>query len=253
MRTICVSGAASGIARSLSEKLQAEGHRVISVDQRDADVIADLSTAAGRAGAVAAVLALSDGKLDGLAALAGVGPQLGAVAQATVNYFGAVALLEGLRGALQAGESPAAIVASSIAATVAPCDDGIIAAMLDADEQRAVDLSEKLGDGGTGYSTSKRALAMYVRRNAPGWIADGVRLNALAPGNAHTGLTKGALADPQFGPLMESVPVPRGSWAQPDEIANAALWALSPAAGFMVGSFFVVDGGTDALVRPDTF
>jgi NAD(P)-dependent dehydrogenase (short-subunit alcohol dehydrogenase family) len=253
MRTMCVSGAASGIARALSEKLRADGYRVISVDRRDADVIADLSTADGRASAVAAVLEMSGGRLDGVAALAGVGPQVGAVAQATVNYFGAVSLLEGLHSALQRGENPAAIVASSIAATVAPCNDAIIDAMLSGDELSAIELSEKLGDGGVGYSTSKRALAIYVRRNAPAWIADGIRLNALAPGNAHTGLTKGALADPQFGPMMESVPVPRGSWAQPEEIASAAHWALSPAAGFMVGSFFVVDGGTDALVRPDAF
>ena len=123
---------------------------------------------------------------------------------------------------------------------------------LAADEPTAIELSAKI-DGGVGYSTSKRALAIYVRRNAPAWAAEGIRLNALAPGNTHTQLTAGAIADPEFGPLMEAVPVPRGSWAQPSEIAAAAAWALSPAASFLVGSFFVVDGGTDALVRPDTF
>jgi 3alpha-hydroxysteroid 3-dehydrogenase len=252
MRTICVSGAASGIARALSEQLRADGHRVIGVDLHDADVIADLSTPSGRASAVEGVLEASSGRLDGLAALAGVGPQVGAVAQTTVNFFGAIALLEGLRGALATGDSPAAIVASSIAATVAPCDEAIVTAALAADEPTAIELSAKI-DGGVGYSTSKRALAIYVRRNAPAWAAEGIRLNALAPGNTHTQLTAGAIADPEFGPLMQAVPVPRGSWAQPPEIAAAAAWALSPAASFLVGSFFVVDGGTDALVRPDTF
>ena len=35
--------------------------------------------------------------------------------------------------------------------------------------------------------------------------------------------------------------------------AVAAAWALSPAASFLIGSFLVIDGGTDALVRPDVF
>jgi NAD(P)-dependent dehydrogenase (short-subunit alcohol dehydrogenase family) len=252
MRTICVSGAASGIARALAEQLRADGHRVIGVDLRDADVVADLSTPGGRTAAVAGVLDACDGRLDGLAALAGVGPQLGAAAQVTVNHFGAVALLEGLRGALALGNAPAALVASSIAATVASFDQAIVDASLAGDEAAAVELSAKI-DGGIGYATSKRSLALYVRHNAPAWAADGIRLNALAPGNTHSALTKAALADPQFGPMMEAVPVPRGSWAEPPEIAAAAAWALSPAASFLVGSFFVVDGGTDALVRPDSF
>jgi NAD(P)-dependent dehydrogenase (short-subunit alcohol dehydrogenase family) len=252
VRTVCISGAASGIARALAEQLRAGGDRVIGVDLRDADVIADLSTADGRAAAVAGVLTASDGRLDGLAALAGVGPQVGAVAQVTVNYFGAVALLDGLRGALARGDAPAALVASSIAATVAPVDVAIVDASLAGDEGTAVELSAKV-DGGIGYATSKLCLARYVRRNAPAWAADGIRLNALAPGNTHSQLTRGALDDPQFGPMMEAVPVPRGSWAEPPEIAAAAAWALSPAASFLIGSFFVVDGGTDALVRPDTF
>lgn len=251
-RTVCVSGAASGIARALADQLRSEGHRVIGVDLRDADVVADLSSAEGRATAVEGVLDACDGRLDGLAALAGVGPQLGAVAQATVNFFGARALLDGLRPALALGDSPAAIVASSIAATIAPYDEAVVDACLRGDEATAVELSAAI-DGGDGYSGSKRALALYVRRNAPAWAADGIRLNALAPGNTHTGLTAGALADAQFGPLMEAVPVPRGSWAEPQEIASAAAWALSPAASFLIGSFLVVDGGTDALVRPDVF
>lgn len=253
MRTICVSGAASGIGNALSERLRADGHRVIGVDLRSADVNADLSVDDGRADAVAGVLDACDGHLDGLAAIAGVGPQVGSVAQLTVNYFGAVALLDGLFDALCAGDAPAALVASSIAATVAPCDQAIVAAALAGDEALAIELAGKLEDAGVAYSTSKRALAVMARTRSVPWMAEGVRLNALAPGNTNTALTASALADPNFGPQMRAIPVPRGSWAEPHEIASAAAWALSPEASFMVGSFFVVDGGTDALVRPDAF
>jgi NAD(P)-dependent dehydrogenase (short-subunit alcohol dehydrogenase family) len=44
-----------------------------------------------------------------------------------------------------------------------------------------------------------------------------------------------------------------GHWAEPREIAAAATWLLGPDSSFVVGSVIFVDGGTDALVRPDTF
>jgi NAD(P)-dependent dehydrogenase (short-subunit alcohol dehydrogenase family) len=254
-RTICVSGAASGIAAALATRLRADGHRVIGVDRDRGEhitVVADLSDADGRAAAVAGVLAACEGRLDGLAALAGVGPQVGVEGQVRVNYFGAVALLDGLHDALAAGDAPAAVVASSVAASLAPCDDELLATLLAGDEQAALKRAVEVGDAGVGYATAKRALAVTARRRAPEWIAGGVRLNALAPGNTHTALTRAAVADPEFGPRMEAVPVPRGAWAQPEEIAAAAAFALSPDASFLVGSFLVIDGGTDALVRPDT-
>jgi 3alpha-hydroxysteroid 3-dehydrogenase len=254
-RIVCVSGAASGIAAALVSRLRADGQRVIGVDrQRGAgvDIVADLSQADGRAAAVAGAIAACDGRLDGLAALAGVGPQVGAERQVTVNYFGAVALLDGLHDALLAGDAPAALVASSVAAPLAPCDDDLLASLLDGDEERARKRAVEVGDAGMCYATAKRALAVTARRRAPAWIRAGVRLNALAPGNTDTALTRGAVADPEFGPRMQAVPVPRGAWAEPDEIAAAAAFALSPEASFLVGSFLVIDGGTDALVRPDT-
>ncbi len=66
-------------------------------------------------------------------------------------------------------------------------------------------------------------------------------------------LTVTTLADPEIGPLMEAVPVPIGRWAEPDEIAAAATWMLGGDSSFLVGAVLFVDGGTDALVRPDTF
>ena len=48
MKTFVVSGAASGIGAATTALLRSQGHRVITVDLRDTDVIADLSTTAGR-------------------------------------------------------------------------------------------------------------------------------------------------------------------------------------------------------------
>ena len=47
--------------------------------------------------------------------------------------------------------------------------------------------------------------------------------------------------------------MPVGHWAEPREIAAAARWLLGPDASFVVGSILFVDGGTDTLVRPDSF
>ena len=118
MGTAAVTGSASGIGAAIKRRLEANGDRVIGVDLRGADVEADLSTPEGRERAVAGVLDASGGKLDRLVACAGLGPtvaDLGLVA--AVNYFGAVATLDGLQGAL-AGRKGAAAVAVTDTAIV---------------------------------------------------------------------------------------------------------------------------------------
>ena len=55
MGTHVVTGAAGGIGSALRERLEGDGHTVIGVDVRDAEVIADLATVDGRAAMVAAV------------------------------------------------------------------------------------------------------------------------------------------------------------------------------------------------------
>ena len=59
MGTYAVTGSASGMGKAVADKLRAEGHTVIGVDIKEADVVADLSTPAGRRSAADAVLAAS--------------------------------------------------------------------------------------------------------------------------------------------------------------------------------------------------
>lgn len=61
MGTYAVTGSASGMGRQASEKLRAAGHTVIGVDLRDAEVLADLSTAQGRRAAADEVLTATGG------------------------------------------------------------------------------------------------------------------------------------------------------------------------------------------------
>ena len=121
MATIAITGSASGIGAATTKVLESQGDRVIGVDQRNAEIEADLSTTEGRSAAVAAVLEASGGTLDGAVACAGIGGGVhpGALV-VSVNYFGAVAFLEGVRPALARAEASAAIAITSNSSTLMP-------------------------------------------------------------------------------------------------------------------------------------
>ncbi|MBI4514648.1 MAG: SDR family oxidoreductase [Deltaproteobacteria bacterium] len=255
MGVIAVSGSASGIGAATRARLEVGGETVIGIDLRDAEVIADLASAAGRVAAVAAVLQLCGGRLDGLVACAGVGPQVEPWSTiVSLNYFGAIALLDGLRPALAQGEDPAVVAVSSNSSTIPGADSPLVEVCLAGDEAEARRLAMTL-DGHRCYAGSKLALARWVRRSAPGaeWAGAGIRLNAVAPGAVMTPLLQEGLNHPVFGPAIQSFPIPTGGFGEPEEIAAAIVFLLSPDASFCCGSVLFVDGGTDAMLRPDFY
>ena len=250
-RTIAVTGSASGIGAAVQARFERSGARVVGVDRRDAEVIADLSGPEGRAQAVRDVTARCDGRLDGAVVCAGLGPQVHPTTLiAAVNFFGAVALLDGLLPALAEGEAPAAVAIASNSAGITPPGPDLLDSLLAGDEDAALQAASSL-DGATVYGTSKLALTRALRRRAQAWGAAGVRLNAVAPGPVDTPLLAGGLADPVLGPLIDALPVPLGRRGTPAEIAAAVGFLLDPANGFVHGAVLFVDGGSDALLRPD--
>ncbi len=255
MRAIAVTGSASGIGRAVRARLERAGERVIGVDLRDAEVIADLARAEGRAAAVAAVGAACGGRLDGLVACAGVGPQVEPWSTiVSLDYFGAQALLEGLREALAAGERPAAVAISSNSSTLPGADTPLVTACLAGDEGEARRQALAL-DGHRVYAGSKLALARWIRRSAPTatWAGAGIRLNAVAPGAIETPLLQAGLDHSLYGPAIRGFPIPAGRFGTADEVAAAVAFLLGPEAGFCCGSVLIVDGGTDAMLRPDGY
>ncbi|MFI6517671.1 SDR family oxidoreductase [Spirillospora sp. NPDC050679] len=256
-RTIAVSGSASGIGRALAERLRGQGEEVIGVDLRDAEVRADLSGPEGRARAVAEVLERSGGRLDAVVACAGVAGPTPLTVQ--VNFFGAVALLEGLRPALAAADAPRAAVVASIAGTQ-PLDEAVVRACLDGDEEAALAAAGRAMESGQGlrlYPSSKSALAQWLRAAAvaPGWAGEGVPLNAIAPGVVRTAMTEPLFADEAMVKVMnEAVPMPLNGHADPEVIADALGWLVSPANSHMAGQIVYVDGGAEATLRgPSVF
>lgn len=253
MRVVAITGSASGIGAAVRSRLEAGGERVIGIDLRDADVVADLSHPDGRAAAIAGVRAACGGRLDGLVVCAGVGPHVEPWSTiVSVNYFGAEAMLDGLRDVLVAGERAAAVAISSNSSTLPGADTPLVAACLAGDEAEARRLALALGHHPS-YAGSKLALARWVRRNAPAWAAAGVRLNAVAPGAVRTPLLDGTLAHSALGPAVRAFPIPMGGFGTPEQVAAAVTFLLGPESSFCCGTVLFADGGTDALFRPDVY
>ena len=213
-----------------------------------------MSAVDGRRAGVDAVVEQSEGRLDGLVTAAGVGLPFVPAQIVSINYFGSEAFLTGLRPALAASGNAQVVAVSSNSTTTSPnIPDGLVAAGLSGDEA-AARAAATAADDATAYAGSKIAVARYVRRHAPtaDWAGSGVRINAIAPGATLTPLLQAGLDDDVYGPAIRGFQVPTGEWATPDQIA---AWIehmlLSDGASFLCGAVIFVDGGTDALVRPD--
>ena len=93
-----------------------------------------------------------------------------------------------------------------------------------------------------GYAASKGGVAQLTKSLAIAYAAEGIRVNALAPGWVATPFTQALREDPQRNAAILAR-TPLGRWAQPDDIAGAAVFLCSPAARFITGAVLPVDGG----------
>jgi NAD(P)-dependent dehydrogenase (short-subunit alcohol dehydrogenase family) len=93
-----------------------------------------------------------------------------------------------------------------------------------------------------GYAASKGGIAQLTKSLAIAYAADGIRVNAVAPGWIATPLTQALQDDPaRSGPILARTPL--GRWGTPDDVARAAMFLCTPAAAFMTGVILPVDGG----------
>lgn len=254
-RTIAVTGAASGLGKALRARLEGDGARVIGVDLHSCEISADLSSPGGRAAAIAGVLRACDGRLDGLVPCAGVGPQHPSERIIAINYFGAVATVEGLFDALaEASPDAAVVMISSNSTTMTPGAHGELAEacrVLD-DEPRALAIAAGTHPA-VAYAASKVGIGRFVRRSVVSFGARGVRINSVAPGAFDTPLLQQGLDDPETKDLIEAIPIPLGRRGTPDDIADAVAWLLGDGARYVNGANLFIDGGTDGQLFPDRF
>ena len=93
-----------------------------------------------------------------------------------------------------------------------------------------------------GYSASKGGIGQLTKSLAAAWAADGIRVNAVAPGWIATPLTQALQDDPErSAPILARTPMAR--WGLPEEVASCAVFLASPAARFVTGAILAVDGG----------
>ena len=93
------------------------------------------------------------------------------------------------------------------------------------------------------YGITKAANAQLVRNLAVQWGAEGIRVNAIAPGVIETAFATPITADPAAA-SARLAKTPLGRFGTPAEVAGTALWLASDAGAFVTGQTIVVDGGT---------
>jgi NAD(P)-dependent dehydrogenase (short-subunit alcohol dehydrogenase family) len=263
-RTYVVTGSASGIGAATARLLRKRGFKVIGCDLRKADVIGDLATPKGRAAMVEGVTRLSRGKIDAIIANAGGGPPETSL---SLNFFGAVATLEGLRPLLAASPAPRAVAVSSVA-SLRPGIPGLVDALLASDEAKAIAFAKDAIARRRGtpanplpddvqtpldlYGNAKQALQIWCRRAAakPEWAGAGIALNVVALGFFDTPAAAYVLNDPASRAAMARMVPLRGAFPGRAEDAAALLaWCASAENSHLTGQLLFADGGLECLAR----
>ncbi len=237
-----ITGAGSGIGRASAIRFAAEGARVVLGDWSDTvhDVAAEIGEAAtavkidaGDEGDVAAIVAKAlemHGQLDIAFANAGVSGGMEGIFDNSVENFTNVLRVNLIgpwlmvkhagKAMMDAGRGGSIILTASVA--------GI-----------------RSGAGGPPYSASKAGVINLAKVSAQQLSGTGVRCNAICPGLTETGMTKPTFDYAREKGVTDKIgrlnPLRRG--AQPEELANVALFLASDQASYVNGQAIAVDGG----------
>jgi NAD(P)-dependent dehydrogenase (short-subunit alcohol dehydrogenase family) len=254
MRTYVVTGAASGIGLATVKLIEANGGKAIGVDIKDCQVIADLSTLDGRQHAIERATALADGLVD--AVIANAGSALSQSKTVSINFFGAIEFIEGMRPALMKSKSPR-VVATSSMASLMPNDSQLVDFMMAGDEAKAIERAQALVDQGGGvegliYGSTKRALSRWIRRECikSEWAGAGIPINAVGPGIVKTPMVAEMIATPEAREsLAKVVPMPLNGYIEAENIADLIFWLAGEKNSNTTGQTIYIDGGSDAVIR----
>jgi NAD(P)-dependent dehydrogenase (short-subunit alcohol dehydrogenase family) len=230
-RHVLITGGISGIGRAIAEAFAAEGCRVtvtaktreeVEQAQLFRDNVRSFALDNTKPAEIADVIATLD-RLDVLVNAAGMILRDGQEFEA---------------------ESFARVVDVNLNGTMRMCSAA--RELLFASRGCIINIASMLSFFGSGhapaYSASKGGVAQLTKSLAIAWAPHGVRVNAIAPGWIETALTAPLTADAAKNAAIVAR-TPLGRWGQLADVAGAALFLASPAAGFITGVVLPVDGG----------
>ena len=231
-RRVLVSGGTSGIGAAIARAFAAAGAEVSATGATEAEAQA--------AGAREDMAGIACSALD-VRDAAAVAERVAALGQldVVVNCAGVIR-----RGAELEPEAFEQVVDINLNGTMRVC--AAARAGLAARRGCIVNTASMLSffGGGLvpGYSASKGGVAQLTKSLAIAYAADGIRVNAVAPGWIATPLTQALQDDAaRSAPILARTPL--GRWGTPEDIAGPVLFLASPAARFVTGVVLPVDGG----------
>ena len=240
-KVACVTGASGGLGRAAATMLAQAGAAVVGVARR-ADALADWQAeTAGRT----AVLPADLSEIPALPSLAGAlsepfGPPDILVNAAGINTRQAAdeVTLAGWETTLTLNLSAPFFLAKAVVPAMKKRGWGRIVNFASLQSQRAF-------PGGIAYGASKGGIAQLTRAMAEAWSADGIMVNALAPGFFPTDLTAPVFDDPsrRAANARQTCIGRNGELA---DLEGPLLFLCSRASGYVTGQVLFVDGGYTA-------
>ena len=228
-----VTGAAGGIGLSIAEALVKARAEVLLVDRRE-----DVEDAAQRLNAQAHVADLSE---DGSA---------GEMVERAVAEWGRIDFLVNAAGVQARGravelsdEDWEMLHAVNLRAVFRACRAAAPRMKEGGAILNVASISSTVGVPGiVAYGAMKGGVVQLTKGLAVEVAPYGVRVNAVAPGYVSTAMTEELWRD-EDRRAQVTARIPLGRFASPEEISPAALFLLSPAAGYITGEVLHVDGG----------
>lgn len=183
MGAYVITGGTTGIGAEVRRLLLEEGHEVFNIDYKGGDLEVDLSTDEGVSVAIRAVEEKYPGGIDGLISNAGVGPTAPPEKIFALNFYAGTYIAEGLRPLLAKKKGCCVMTSSNSITNSSVRMDWVELLTNLRNRERGMDLARMVpqAQAASAYSSSKCALARWVRRVSPSWAVDGLRINAVPP------------------------------------------------------------------------
>jgi 3-oxoacyl-[acyl-carrier protein] reductase len=245
-RTALITGAANGFGWATAQRLAAAGHRVILLD-RSEDVSAR-AEALGRSGGAAQAIVLDLADSEGILATAQEVLAAHGRVDILVNNAGVGLALPG-GGVPMIGDVALAdwnkVLAVNLTATFL-LSQAFVPGMVESGWGRIINISSRAGRTAVAasevsYAASKAGIIGLTRRLALQVAANGVTVNAIAPGRFDTALAN-AGDSATIAQSMAAIPVGRAG--HPDELAALISFLVSDEAGYLTGAVLDVNGGS---------